>query len=207
VGPRRRLRQDTKSGDGTAADATGFGTLHSSSKPNVYITYTYDTDTRLETAPNIGIATDGTNIYTLDTTGVVWKYLRSDGSFVAKSSVQTAISGTKSKAGMFYDATANELIITTSTGTGAGVFPKFVRVTPSTLAVSSTVYSAAAGQTFSGTTDTFRGGARAGRPAQRSAATYWIATTSAVYAYTFSGTARRRHRTATSGRQLQWATA
>jgi hypothetical protein len=102
--------------------------------------------------------------------------------------VQTAITGTKTKAGMFYDATATELIITTTTGTGAGVFPKFVRVVPSTLAVSSTVYSAAAGTSFSGTTDTFRGGARLADPLNASAATYWVATTSAVYAYTFSGT-------------------
>ena len=161
----------------------------SDAKPNVYITYTYDVDTRLETAPNVGIATDGTYIYVLDNTGVVWKYLRSDLSYVAKSSVQTAITGTKSKAGMFYDATAAELIITTTTGTGAGVYPKFVRVNPATLAVSTSVYSASAGSTFDGATDTFRGGARLNDPLNSNAATYWVATTNAVYAYTFSGTA------------------
>jgi hypothetical protein len=178
----------TYSGDGTTADGTGWGTLNSASKPNVYATYTYDVDTRLETAPMIGVATDGTYVYTLDTAGVVWKYDRTTMAHVAHSSVQTAITGTKSKAGLFYDATATELIITTTTGTGAGVFPKFVRVTPSTLAVSTSVYSAAAGTSFSGTTDTFRGGARLNDPLNANAATYWVATTSGVYAYTFSGT-------------------
>lgn len=178
----------TYSGDGTTDDGTGWGTYDSAGKPNVYITYKYDTDTRLETAPNIAIATDGTYIYTLDTLGKVWKYLRATGAYVAVSSVQTAITGTKTKAGMFYDATAVELIITTTTGTGLLVYPKFVRVSPSTLAVSTSVYSAAAGTTFNGSTDTFRGGARLADPLNASAATYWVATTSAVYAYTFAGT-------------------
>lgn len=178
----------TYSGDGSTADGTGWGTLNSASKPNIYFTYTYDVDTRLETNPMIGVATDGTYIYTLDTAGVVWKYDRTTMAHVAHSAVQTAITGTKSKAGLFYDATATELIITTTTGTGAGVFPKFVRVTPSTLAVSSTVYSASAGSSFSGTTDTFRGGTRVADALNASAATYWISTTSSVYAYTFSGT-------------------
>lgn len=181
--------KDTYLGDtANDADGTGWGLFSGSQKPNVYATYKYDVDTRLETAPMIGVATDGTHVYTLDTNGVIWKYLRSDGSYVANSAVQTAITGTKSKAGLFWDATASELIITTTTGTGAGVFPKFVRVDESTLAVSSTVYSAAAGTTFNGATDTFRGGARLNDPLNSNAATYWVATTSAVYAYTFSGT-------------------
>lgn len=179
----------TYSGDGTTDDGTGWGTLNSASKPNVYVTLTYDVDTRLETAPMIGVATDGTYVYTLDTNGVIWKYDRTTMAHVAHSSVQTAITGTKSKAGLFYDATATELIITTTTGTGTGVFPKFVRVTPSTLAVSSSVYSASAGTTFNGATDTFRGGVLLADPLNASAATYWVATSNAVYAYTFSGTA------------------
>lgn len=178
----------TYQADGTTADGTGWNTRSSSSKINVYCTYKYDVDTRLETAPMIGVATDGTYIYTLDTLGQVWKYDRTTMAYVAKSGVQTAITGTKTQAGLFYDATAAELIITTTTGTGAGVYPKFVRVVPSTLAVSSSVYSAAAGPTFNGATDTFRGGARLNDPLNASAATYWLATTSAVYAYTFSGT-------------------
>lgn len=161
----------------------------SSHKPNVYITYEYDVDTRLETAPMIAACSDGTYIYTLDTNGVVWKYEDDSDVYahVAHSSVQTAITGTKSKAGMFYDATAGELIITTTTGTGAGVYPKLVRVNTSTLAVSSTVYTATTGPTFSGTTDTFRGGARLNDPLNGSTPTYWLATTGAAYAYTFSG--------------------
>lgn len=174
--------------DASVSSAAGYTTKSSSSKPNVFFTYTYTVDTRLETAPNVGVATDGTYIYTLDTLGQVWKYDRTTLTHVAHSGVQTAITGTKAKAGLFYDATATELIVTTTTGTGAGVYPKFVRVTPSTLAVSSTVYSAAAGTTFSGTSDTFRGGARVADLLNASAATYWISTTSAVYAYTFSGT-------------------
>ena len=178
----------TYSGDGTTFDGTGWGTRSSSSKPNAYFTYTYDVDSRKETAKMIAVCTDGTHIYTLDTLGQVWKYLRSDMSWVANSGVQTAITGTKTQAGMFYDATATELIITTTSGTGAGVYPKAVRVTPSTLAISATVYTAATGPTFSGTTDTFRGGARLADPLNASAATYWIATTATVYGYTFSGT-------------------
>jgi hypothetical protein len=178
----------TYSGDGTADSATGYGSHDTNSKPNIYITYTYDVDTRLETAPNIAVATDGTYVYTLDTLGVVWKYDRTTMAHVAHSSVQTAITGTKSLAGMFYDATATELIITTLTGTGAGVFPKFVRVVPSTLAVSSTVYSAAAGTSYTGTTAYCRGGARLNDPLNASAATYWVPINGAVVAYTFSGT-------------------
>lgn len=176
----------TSLANGTTADGTSWSDT-AGEKPNVYVTYTYEVDTRLETAPMIGVCTDGTHVFTLDTDGVVWKYLRADGSYVANSAVQTAITGAKSKAGLFYDATAGELIITTATGTGAGVYPKFVRVNKSTLAVSSSVYSAAAGTTFNGTSDSFRGGARLADPLNASAATYWVATTSAVYAYTFSG--------------------
>ena len=178
------------SGDGTTFNGTGWGTRDTAGKPNVFCTYTYDVDTRLETSPMIGVATDGTHVYTLDETGVIWKYLRSDGSYVANSSVQTAITGTKSKAGLFYDATANELIITTTTGTGGTVYAKFVRVTPSTLAVSTSVYSGTAADptSYDGTTDTFRGGARLNDPLNGNTATYWIATTSAVYAYTFATT-------------------
>jgi hypothetical protein len=180
--------KETRTGDGTTFDGTGWGVQDSSGKPNVYFTYEYDVDTRLETLPMIGAAHDGSYLYLLDTSGVVWKYDTSTLGYIANSAVQTAITGTKSKAGIFYDATADELIITTTTGTGAGVYPKAVRVDKTTLAVSSTVYSAAAGPTFSGTTDTFRGGARVADALNASAATYWLATTSAVYGYTFAGT-------------------
>jgi hypothetical protein len=180
----------TSLANGTTADGTSWSDT-AGEKPNVYVTYTYDVDTRLETSPMIGIATDGTYIYTLDQTGVVWKYDRTTGAYVANSGVQTAITGAKANAGMFYDATAAELIITTATGTGAAVYPKFVRVNKTTLAVSASVYSASAGTTFNGSATLFRGGARLADPLNASAATYWIATASgasAVYAYTFSGT-------------------
>lgn len=177
----------TYSGDGTTADGTGWGTRDTAGKPNVYFTYTYDLDTRKETAAMIGVATDGTYVYTLDTNGVVWKYDRSTMAWVANSGVQTAITGTKSQAGLFYDATAGELIITTTTSTAAGTRMRAVRVVPSTLAVSTAVYDDTTGPTFSGTTDTFRGGARLADPLG-STNTYWMATTSAVYAYTFATT-------------------
>jgi hypothetical protein len=178
----------TYSGDGASnVDGTGWGVLGSASKINVYVTYTYDVDTRLETAAMIGVASDGTYLYTLDNTGVVWKYDIATLAWVANGAVLGDITGTKAQAGLFYDATAGELLVTTTTGTGAGVYPKCVRVSKSTLAATA-VYSAAAGTTFSGTTDTFRGGARLADPLNGNAATYWLATTSAVYAYTFSGT-------------------
>jgi len=180
--------KNTYLGDGTDANGSGWSLDSTARKANIYVTYEYDVDSRLETLPNIGIASDGTHVYTLDTSGVVWKYLISTGAYVAASGIQTAITGTKSKAGLFYDATSGELNITTTSGTGAGVYPKIVRVNTTTLAVSATVYTAATGSTFSGTTDTFRGGARLNDPLNASAATYWLATTSAVHAYTFSGT-------------------
>lgn len=177
----------TKAGDGTGGDGTGWATLYSSSKPNVYVTYEYDTGSVLETLPNIGIATDGTYIYTLDTSGVIWKYDRATLAYVSNSAVITT-TGTKSKAGLFYDATAAVLVITTTTGTGAGVYPKFYCVTPSTLVASGTVYSAATGPTVSGSTDTIRGGARVGKDVGDSGtAAYWVSLSGTVYAYTFSG--------------------
>ena len=176
----------TKRGDGLAGSMTGIST-DSATKPNIYITYEYDVDTRLETAPNVGIATDGTYIYTLDNTGVIWKYLRSDGSYVAKSAVLTDISGTKSKAGLFfYNAGTPLLVVTTTTGTGAGVQPKIVQVTPATLVVQST-FTTTGGPTFSGTTDTFRGGHYLVDPLNSNIFTFWIATTNAVHAYTYTG--------------------
>lgn len=180
--------KSTYLGDGTGSvDGTGWALFSSSQKPNVSATYTYDVDTRLETLPMIGVATDGTYVYTLDTSGVIWKYDRTTMAYVSKSSVQTAITGDKSLAGMFYDATANELIITTFTGTGAGVYPKFVRVTPATLAVSASVYSAAAGTSFTGSTAYARGGARVADALNAGAATYWVPINGQVYAYTFAG--------------------
>ena len=177
----------TYSGDGTTADGTGWGTRSTSSKPNVYATYTYDVDTRLETAAMIGIATDGTYIYTLDANGVLWRYDRTTGAHVDHVSHAANISGTPSKAGLFfYDSGSPFLVITTTTGTGAGVYPKFVQVNPSDLSLNTT-YSVSTGPTFSGTTDTFRGGVYATDPLNSGAFTWWVATTSAVYAYNFNG--------------------
>lgn len=168
-------------------DAYSGGFTSTSKKINVYITYEYDVDTRLETAPNIGVATDTTYLYLLDNAGTLWKYLKADGSYVADQDLSASISGTVANAGLFYDATANELIITTTTGTGAGVYPKFTRVTPSTLAVAGH-YSASAGTTFTGTTAYMRGGVRMPDPLNGNAATYWVCTSNGVvYAYTFSG--------------------
>lgn len=199
-------------------------TTDSSAKPNVYITYTYDVDSRLETAANVGIASDGTYVYTLDKNGKVWKYLISDGSYVTSADLSAYVTGTKANAGLFfYNNGTPLLVITTTTGTGAGVYPKFIQVTPSTLAVHST-YPVATGPTFSGTTDTFRGGAYLADPLNSNAFTFWIATTSAVYAYAytaaptdaFSNTANRNFGTAASvgqgithdGTQFRgWATA
>lgn len=177
----------TYSGDGTTADGTGWGTRDTAGKPNVYFTYTYDVDTRLETAAMVGVTTDGTYIYTLDANGVIWKYDRTTMAHVAHAAVGATLTGTPSKAGLFYSAAAVALVVCTTTGTGAGVYPKFVQVTPSTLVVNGTAYSAATGPTFSGTTDTFRGGVRNLDALNASAITYWAATTSAVYAYTISG--------------------
>ena len=196
----------TKSADGTTANGTGWGTLSSSSKPNVWITYTHEVDTRLETNPVVGIAVVTIAavdyIFALDSAGVIWRYDYLTGAYVEKSGVLSDISGLKSQAGLFYDATADELIVTTTTGTGAGVYPKFVRVGTSSFPTVIGTYSASAGTTFNGSSDTFRGGGRLADALNASAATYWIATTSKVYAYTFSGSAA----TQTSDRDFGQAT-
>ena len=159
------------------------------SKPNVYITYEYDTTTRQETAKMIGVATDGTHVYTLDTNGKVWKYLRADGTLVVSADLSASITGTKANAGLFYDATDNRLVITTTTGTGAGVYPRFLKVDISGTPFVDATISASAGTSFSGSTVKFRGGARVNDALNGGAATYWLATDAKVYAYTWVGLA------------------
>lgn len=159
-------------GDGNGGDMTGVRTV-TTEKPNFYVTYTYVIDTRLETAPNIGIATDGTYIYTLDTNGVVWKYLRSDMTYVTKSAV-LSLTGVKANNGMFYDATAAKLIITHASGTTGTDHVKFSVVDPTTLTIDSTATDAVM-FAVNGNTMTFRGGARLADPLNSNTVMYWVA--------------------------------
>ena len=175
----------TYSGDGSTADGTGWGTLNSASKPNVYFTYTYDVDSRLETLPMIGVCTDGSYIYTLDSGGTLWKYDRSTMAHVTHVAQAANIPGTKAKAGLFCRGGGN-IVVTTTTGTGAGVYPKFVEFN-SSLALVTSYSTASSGPTFSGTTDTFRGAGELNDPLNGSIFTWWVATTNGVYAYNWNG--------------------
>lgn len=179
----------TKKGNNLFGDMLTWST-DSDSKPNIYVTYEYDVSTVKETAAMIGVATDGTYVYTLDTNGRLWKYNRSTLAWVSDVDMSANITGTKSKAGLFfYNATGSDprLVITTTTGTGTGVYPKFVQLLTSLTL--DTSFSVATGPTFSGTTDTFRGGVYLPDPLNSNTFTFWIATTSAVYAYQWSGSA------------------
>lgn len=171
-------------GNGTATadfDGTGWGTQSSSSKPNVYITYEYDVNTLLETAPNIGIATDGTYIYTLDNTGKVWKYLRSDGSYVGSYNISSDITGTVSKAGLMYDATNTKLVVLTTIDTTASSTLRYIQYDPAAIASPGTAKNVT-GLTVNGATDTIRGGANVVDPLNGSAQTYWVSVSGVVYA-------------------------
>lgn len=170
----------TYSGDGTTADGTGWGTRSSSSKPNVYITYTYDVDSRLETAPNIGVATDGTYIYTLDNTGVIWKYDRSTLAYVSHSAA-LSLTGTKALNGLFYDATAVKLVITHATGTTGTDHAKFSLVDPTALTISSTLSDTVL--SINGAAHAVRGGALVADALNASAATYWVTIAGGVWAF------------------------
>ena len=177
----------TYKGDNLHGDMTGVST-DTSHKPNVYITYEYDVDTTLEgfTGKIVGVARASTYIFVLEDTGILYKYNQADLTYVTKNDLSASISGGAARAGLFYDVTAGELVITTATGTGAGVYPKFIRVNLGTLAAGTT-YSAAAGPSFTGSTAVFRGGARLNDPLNASAATYWVPCNGTVYGYTFSG--------------------
>jgi hypothetical protein len=143
----------TYSGDGVADSATGFGLRDSNSKPNVYITYEYDVSTVLETATNVGIATDGSYIYTLDSNGVVWKYDRTTLAYVASASMAASITGTKANAGLFYHS--GLLYITTFTGVSASESSKMVVVNP---ALTLNTSFALGTSIYHGSTATSRGG-------------------------------------------------
>lgn len=168
-----------KSADGSTGDGTGWGTRDSAGKPNVYLTYKYDVDTTLEGVMGtiVGVATDGTYIYALDDNGVVFSYLRSDLSYVGKTSLAAYI-GDTAKAGLFYDATQTRLIVVTYSGTHA----QFVRCTLASGVVTYSDAWTATGDTVA-STDTFRGGVRVNDALTSSHPTWWVSINGVVQAY------------------------
>lgn len=181
--------KSTYSGDGTSGTATGWGVRNSASKINTYVTYTYDVDTRVETAKNVGIATDGTYIWTLDTNGKVWAYNASDLSLVSTTPFDASsyITGTKANAGLFYDATAGKLVITTASGVTGTDHAKFVLLTLTSGTPSYSSAITASGDTVNGSTDTFRGGARVNDSLNSSHPTWWVPISGTVQAYDVNG--------------------
>lgn len=171
----------TYSGDGTSADGTGWGTYDSAGKPNVYVTLTYDVDTRLETAPMIAVAVDpvGGFIYTLDNVGKVWKYDRSTGAYVSNANLAADILGTKANATLFWDATNSKLVIVTTQATTASTGLRYIEYTTGSLVAGTGTARNVSGLTVNGTTDVLRGGCRVMDGATE---TYWVAVNGTVYA-------------------------
>ena len=153
----------TKSADGTGASGTGWATYDSNSKPNVYVTYSYDVDTRVETNPMIGVASDGTYVYTLDSAGKVWAYVISTGAPVATGTLDVssyfAASVPTANAGLYYDSDLAKLVVLTySVSTAAFVRQVLITLTAGVPTYSSTVDGT--GTTVgTGASSTIKGGA------------------------------------------------
>lgn len=162
--------------DASDADGTGWGLYSSSQKPNVYCTYKYDVDTTLEgyTGKIIGVTRSGSDIWVLETTGILYRYDQSTLAYIEKYDMSSHISGTLAQGGLFYGS--SKVVICNFTGTGAGKQVQFVLVnTDGTY--NSTI--SGSGLTCNGTTDTVRGGYHDGTD-------FWVALTgtqTGVYAF------------------------
>lgn len=174
----------TKRGSGLAGNMTSIAT-DTASMPNVYITYEYDEDTSLEGVMGriVGVATDGTTVFALDAAGVLFRYQRSDLAYLGKTDLSSYIGGTKANAGLFWDATASRVVVTTATGTSGTDQVRFVLVNASGV-YQSTIN--ATGFAVNGSTATVRGGARINDPLNGSTATYWVPVSGTVRAFVAS---------------------
>ena len=92
---------------------------NSSTKPNVYVTYTYDVGVAVEGTVGkiVGILRQGAFIWVLDANGKLFQYNQSDFSYVTQIDVSAVITGTKANAGLYFDS-AN-INILTATGVSA----------------------------------------------------------------------------------------
>lgn len=147
----------TKRGDGLDGDMTGIST-DSATKPNIYVTYTYEVDSSVEgaVAKIVGVArvTGSDVLWVLDATGWLYKYVRSTLTYSAKYDLSAYVAGTKANAGLFYDGT--NLVITTASGVTASEQVRFIKVNASTGAYIST--HTTTGLAVDGAAATVRGG-------------------------------------------------
>lgn len=165
----------TYKGDGLDGNLTSVST-DTDSKPNVYLTYKYDVDSSLEgtTGYIVGIARVGTNLWLLDSIGWLYQYSQSTLAYIGKFDMTARVTGAKTSAGLFYDGT--NIIITTQTGTGAGVQVRFVKLSTAGAFVSNLD---ATGYAINGTTTQVRGGYSDGT-------NYWVSlygASNGVYAF------------------------
>lgn len=151
----------TYAGAGYTADGTAWGVWNSASKPNVFVTYNYTTDSSLEGAMTkiIGVArvTGSDVLWVLDSSGTLYKYTLSTGDYVTKVAQAANILGTDANAGLFYDATAARLVVVSASGTTGTDQVRFLFLDPSTGAVSGTAVNST-GFAINGSTAVIRGG-------------------------------------------------
>jgi len=181
-----KFQYDVDYGSGTLYRGEGYTgdfdvvSTESSRKINAYITYTVTTDTTVEDAPMIGVCVDADYVYTLDDNGVLYKYDIDTLEYVTSADLSAKITGNTAGAGLFYDATAAKLVITTADGTTGTDHPRFVLVLPD-LTWDSTITNAT--HEIDGDVDSLRGGARLNDPLNADTATYWVPISGTVYAY------------------------
>jgi len=174
-------------GSGNDFDPFAVTNTDTAHKPNVFVTYTYEIDSSVEGTMGkiVGVARAPVNaidyIWVLDSNGMLFKYLQSSLVYQAKYNLASAIPGSKANAGLFYDATAGQLIITTVTGTTGTDQVKLIKVTPSTGEVAGTVSTT--GNIVNGAAAVVRGGCLVNDLLNSSTPEYWIPINGVVYAY------------------------
>jgi hypothetical protein len=166
-------------GDGLDGNLTGVST-DTTRKPNVYITYKYDVGSDLEgyTGPIIGVARQGSYVWVLESTGILYRYNQSGLTYVDQFDLSVKVTGTKANAGLFWDGT--NLIITTATGTTGTDKTRFVKVTTAG-AFSSNLDDTTL--SVNGSTATFRGGVTVVDVLNGSVDEYWVPISGTVYAF------------------------
>jgi hypothetical protein len=143
-------------GTGAGGNLSGI-TTSSGVKPNVYITYTHDVGSAAEGTPTkiIGVARQGSYVWCLDSSGILYRYVQSSLAYVDKFDLSSRIT-VDANAGLFWDGT-NLVIVTTSGTSGTDQF-KFVKVNTSGAWVSD---HTASGLSMNGATAVTRAGWKA----------------------------------------------
>lgn len=167
-------------GDGENGDMTGVST-DTSRKINVSALVLHDVGSELEgyTGKIIGVTRLDDYVWVLEDTGILYQYNQDDLEYVAQYDHSANITGTAANAGLFVDEAFGGLVIVTTTGTGAGVQLKFLRIDVTDGSLDSTI-TATGAKTVSGSAAILRGGHHDGT-------NFWIAIQDAggsgVYAF------------------------